>query len=213
MAAACFRATYTLDGHKKLAKNRRWLDGFVSQQGQEARLYDESGALVVTARLAGAALKEGAEFDKGQFGQHIIVIVDVPCSLEDMHGGGAAGQAGAAPAAALQAAPAGAAPTNAAAPTRAGTAGRHVSGGSGRRPTFRPPRLVPAGSAPGMSEPGPLLQPPEAAWQGHGPIAAAAVPAALPRSCPRLQPAQQARPLVQAGAAAACVRSGEGTGS
>ncbi|KAL4457552.1 hypothetical protein ABPG75_012417 [Micractinium tetrahymenae] len=92
MAAACFRATYTLDGHKKLAKNRRWLDGFVSQQGQEGRLYSESGALVATARLAGLALKEGAELNRGQFGQTIIVTVDVPCSPEEVHGPGSVAQ-------------------------------------------------------------------------------------------------------------------------
>lgn len=154
MAAARFHATYTLDGHKKLAKNRRWLDGFVSQQGQDGRLYDEAGSLVATARLAGVALEEGAEIEKGAFGQHIIVTVDVPCSSEEAFGGGAGGEAGAAPAAAPQAARACAAPTTVAAPSsRATAAGRHMAGGSGRRPTFKAPCATPAGQAQFASEP------------------------------------------------------------
>lgn len=214
MAAACFRATYTLDGHKKLAKNRRWLDGFVSQQGQEGRLYDESGALVATARLAAAVLEEGAEIDRGLFGQNIIVTVDVPCSPEEVRGGGAGGQARAAPAAGLPAAPARAAPTLAESAVSSKTAapsGRATAAG-GRRTTFKAPRLMPAGPASVASEPRSMPPAPAATPRGFVPPTAAAVPQP---SGFKAQPAQllwQHPGSMQPGAAPTCVRSGAPTG-
>jgi hypothetical protein len=147
--ACSFRATYTLDGHKKLAKNRKWLDGFVSQRGRDAKLYDEAGAVVGLGRLAeGEVLEEGAEVSKG-FGQSILISVDVPCAASEIS---AAGDGGGEPAAAV--APTAAAP---ALPAAAGQSGRAVrpaagavpqlGGGGGKRPAFKAPRPVAAAAS------------------------------------------------------------------
>lgn len=181
MAASCFRATYTLDGHKKLRKNWKWLDGFVSQSGRDAKLYDEDGSVVGVARLQPAeALAEGEEVARS-FGANIVVAVDAPCALSDVRGG--AGSA-AAPAADAVAAPPAAAsqPLAPAGKARPGGVVLRGSGGS-RKPAFKAPRPLPAAAAPAAAPPTGVAQRSLPAAPFPPPTAAppvAAAPAAMP---------------------------------
>ena len=192
-----FRATYTQDAHKKLAKNWKWLDGFLSVRGRDARLLSESGDTVATARLlAGVAVAEGEEIGRGAFGSERIVIqVDVHCSAEDIRGGGGGGGGGdagdtASPAADaapinphVQGRPAGAKPLLQA--RREGTAGlrSNNSGGGGSRPVFKAPR--PAPTAPPLSDTSP---PQHAAPLGALPPGRRQFLPPPPAAQPRVQP-------------------------
>lgn len=150
-AACCFRATFTRDGHKK-PKNRKWLDGFVTQAGRDARLLNEAGGVVALGRLAaGQVLEEGLELKQG-FGQSVIVHVDVACDPRDMSGEASSG--GGQPAAA----PAAPAPAPAAAAAaqprlvRPAAAGLRGSGGS-RKHAFKAPRPAAAAAAAAAAAP------------------------------------------------------------
>lgn len=190
------------DGHKKLRKNWKWFDGFVTQSGRDAKLYNEGGSLVATACLSlGEALEEGGEVARS-FGASVVVAVDAPCTPADIYGDGGGG--GAAAPAALPPSPAGGAgggagPTAAVAakPRMVGAALRGVGSGS-KRPTFKAPRPLPAAAPPAhmaaaaASAPAPCVQPERRPFLAPArrapaaqlPLAVAAQPSVLPSGAP-----------------------------
>lgn len=155
--ASCFRVTFSRDGHKN-RKNRKFVDGFVSQSGRDAKLFDERGGIVVVARLpADLVLADGDEVMDQGFGQNMIVYVDTPCAPSDIGGGEtssthlsqcvSAHPAAAAGCSQLPAATAATAAAAAAGVPRLG--GMRASGGGilrkpGGKPAFKAPRLAAA---------------------------------------------------------------------
>jgi hypothetical protein len=147
----CYRVTFTRVGHKH-PRNRKFLDGFLTHSGRDAKLLDESGGVVALGRLPdGVPLEPGAELEKG-FGQGIIVHVDEPCATCEIGGGASLdATAAAAPTKDSEPPPAAAAPARRAQPSFCtGIRGSGASGGRvGIRPAFKAPRPVQALAAPG----------------------------------------------------------------